>query len=157
MSKANSLNSDIGNIPFNPDTTVGAGQDGYVLVYRNATGQVDLEPLFYGAYLTVESPSDSEDISIFKAPADISITEMTAVVRGSTPSVTWTVRHSTDRSAAGNEVVTSGTTTTSASTGSVVTSFNDATIPDGSFVWFETTATSGTIEEIHLTIEFTVD
>ena len=107
--------------------------------------------------ITVESPTASEDISIFFTNRAITVTEMRAVVRGTTPSVTWTIRHGTDRSAAGAEVVTSGTTTTSQTTGSDVTTFNDATIVADSFVWLETTAATGTNDELHITIFYTTD
>ena len=108
--------------------------------------------------ITVEDPSDSEDLSFFFTNRAITITEIRAVLVGSdTPSVTWTLRHGTDRSAAGAEVVTGGTTTTSVSTGSDVTSFDDATIVADSFVWLETTAQSGTVGELHLTVFYTED
>lgn len=108
--------------------------------------------------ITVEDPTNAEDISMFFTEDAITITKMAAVLIGSaTPSVTWTVRHSTDRSAAGNEVVTGGTTTTSTTVGSIVTAFNDATIPAASFVWLETTAKSGTVDELHLTVQYTKD
>jgi len=83
---------------------------------------------------------------------------MRAVIIGTaTPSVTWTIRHhATDRSNAGNEVVTGGTTTTSQTSGSDVSSFNDATIPANSFVWLETTA-STTTTQLAVTIFYTVD
>ena len=75
-----------------------------------------------------------------------------------TPSVTWTIRHhATDRSNAGNEVVTGGTTTTSTTSGDDVTSFNDATIPADSFVWLETTAQSGTVDELSVSMIYTID
>ena len=107
----------------------------------------------------MESPSGSEDISIAFTNRAITITEMRAVLIGSsTPSVTWTIRHNaTDRSAAGSEVVTSGTTTTSTTSGSDVTAFNDATIPLDSFIWLETTAQSGVVTELSVTIVYTVD
>jgi len=83
---------------------------------------------------------------------------MRAVLIGSsTPSVTWTIRHGSDRSAAGNQVVTGGTTTTSTTTGSDVTSFNDATIPADSFIWIETTAQSGTVTELSVTLIASID
>jgi len=103
--------------------------------------------------ITVEDPDSSEDISIAFTNRAITITEMRAVLVGSsTPSVTWTIRHGTDRSAAGAEVVTGGTTTTSTSSGSDVTSFNDATIVADSHIWLETTAQSGTVNSISITI-----
>ncbi len=104
--------------------------------------------------ITITNPSSSEDLSLFFTNKALTITEMRAVLLGSsTPSVTWTVRHNaTDRSATGTEVVTGGTTTTSTTSGNDVTSFNDATIDADSFVWIETTAKSGTVTEIQLTI-----
>ena len=108
--------------------------------------------------ITVESPTNTEDISIFYTDVAITIEKMTAVLRGSaTPSVTWTIRHNSDRSAAGTEVVTGGTATTNTTTGEQVTVFNDATIPAGSFVWLETTAQSGTVDTLHITIKYTYD
>ena len=108
--------------------------------------------------LTVESPTATEDISMFFTSEAVTITKMACVLTGSaTPSLTWTVKHGTDRSAAGAAVVTAGTVTTSTTTGSIVTSFNDATIPANSYVWFETTAQSGTVDSSNLTIIYDKD
>ena len=105
--------------------------------------------------ITIESPTNTEDISMYFTNRAITITEMRAVRVGGT-TVTWTIRHGTDRNATGAEVVTGGTTTTSNTTGSDVTSFNDATIIADSFVWVET---SGTVDvtELHITIIYTED
>lgn len=113
----------------------------------------------YSKSITIKNPTNAEDNLLFFTNKAITVTEMRAsLVGSSTPSVTWTVRHhATDRSNAGNEVVTSGTTTTSTTSGSDVTSFNDATIPADSFVWMETTAKSGTVDELGITVFFTVD
>ena len=109
--------------------------------------------------ITVEDPTSSEDISIAFTNRAITITEMRAVLIGaSTPSVTWTIKHhASDRNNAGAAVVTASTTTTSTTTGSDVTSFNDATIPADSYIWLETSAQSGTVTEIHITIIGTED
>lgn len=108
--------------------------------------------------VTIETPTAAEDVSFFHSDVAITITKMVAVLVGSaTPSVTWTARQGTDRSATGTEVVTGGTTTTSVTTGSVVTSFNDATVPANSFLWIETTAQSGTVNSINITITYTID
>lgn len=109
--------------------------------------------------ISIESPTATEDITMFFTNVAITITEMRAVLNNgtATPSVTWTIRHNSDRSAAGAEVVTGGTTTTSVSTGSDVISFNDATIPADSFVWFVTTAQSGTVPNMSVTIIYDED
>jgi len=122
------------------------------------TGDFTQNPVEFSKSVAVESPTSSEDISLFFTPDAITVSKMVAVLVGSSsPSVTWTIRHSTDRSATGNEVVTSGTTTTSVTSGSVVTSFNDATIPANSFVWLETTAQSGTVSSINISLIYTKD
>jgi len=103
--------------------------------------------------ITIGSPDNSEDISIFFTEIPIEITKMVAVLVGSaTPSVTWTIRFDANRNLTGIEVVTSGTTTTSTTTGSSVTSFNNTVISANNFVWLETTAQSGTVDEINITI-----
>jgi len=105
--------------------------------------------------ITVESPASDEDLTIGFTNRNITISEMRAVIVGGS-SVTWTVRHGTDRSATGNEVVTGGTTTTSDSSGSDVTTFDDATIIQDSFIWLETTD-SNSEDELSVTIMGTVD
>lgn len=103
--------------------------------------------------ITIENPTSAEDISMFFTNKSITITEIRAVLRGSaTPSVTMTIRHGTDRNAAGAEVVTGGSVITSITTGSDITAFNDETIVADSFVWLETTAQSGTVDELQITI-----
>lgn len=107
----------------------------------------------------LEDPTASEDGPHFFTNKAITVTEMRAVLVGSaTPSVTWTIRHAVlDRNATGAEVVTGGTTTTSTTAGSDVTAFNDATIPADSYVWLETTAQSGTVTRLGITVFFTED
>jgi hypothetical protein len=113
------------------------------------------------ASITVEGPSATEDLSFAYVDVAVTIAEMAAVLVApvtSTPSVSWTVKHHTDRSNAGNAVVTAGTTTTSESTGDKITSFNDATIPASSFIWLETTASNLTSSEhIFVSIRYTED
>jgi len=108
--------------------------------------------------ITIEVPVAADSITVFFTNKAVTVSKMVAVLVGSaTPSVAWTVRHGTDRSATGAEVVTGGTTTTSVSTGSVVTAFNDATIVADSFVWVVIGTVSGTVGQIHLTIFWTED
>ncbi len=109
--------------------------------------------------ITVESPTSSEDLTMFFTDVAITVTQLTGVlaVGSATPSVTYTIRHDPDRSASGNEVVTGGEVLTNISTGVQTTTFNDATIPANSFVWLETTAQSGTVPELHVSIKFTRD
>ena len=72
--------------------------------------------------ITVENPSDGDDILIFFTNAAITITEMRSTTVGGT-SVLWSLYHyATDRVnavASGNEVCTAGTTTSTADTNGI--------------------------------------
>lgn len=102
--------------------------------------------------ITIENPTSSEDATFFYTESGFTISSMRAVLNGSSPSVTWTIRYASDRSAAGTEVVTSGTTTTNTTTGQSITSLDNESVPAGSWVWLETTATSGTVDMISITL-----
>jgi hypothetical protein len=107
--------------------------------------------------LTIESPSSSENISFFYTDKAITITKAAYAVRGSSPSVTIDVHHHTDRSSGSpNELFGTNVAVTS-TTGTTNTTFNDATIPAGSFVWIISSAASGTNNELTITLTFTED
>ena len=106
----------------------------------------------------VEDVVDSEDITIYFTDEAITIISWTCVWIGSTPSTAVDLRHHTDRSNAGNEVDTATNTCNNTTTPDTFNSgFEDATIPADSFIWFETSATSGTTDLLHIQIVFTVD
>lgn len=129
--------------------------NGQLLAYNSSTSRWEPTARNRSKSLTIESPTSSEDLTLFFTDEAITITEIRVVVRGTTPSVTWQVKHSDDRSASGTQIKSQ--TTTSTTTGDSVTSFDDDTVPADSFVWFETSATSGTNDEIHITVFYTID
>ena len=127
------------------------------LNYYNGSAERALQPL-RRISITLESPGSAEDISLMRTDFAITVTRETCVVVGSsTPSVTVTLRHGTDRSATGAELNTSGNAITSTSTGNEDTSFNDATVVADSFLWLETTAQSGTVDSVSCTWEYFAD
>ena len=81
----------------------------------------------------------------------------TVLVGSSTPSVTISLKHSTDRNAAGNEILNAATAVTNTTTGQALTVTGDPTIPANSFIWFETTAKSGVVRSVHVTMTHTED
>jgi len=108
--------------------------------------------------ITVEDPAADENICMGFTFVAITVTEVQAVVVGSdTPSVTIDPSHSTDRSAAGNDILNAATAITNTTAGQNLTSFDDATIPADSWIWLLTTAQSGTVTELTVTIKYTVD
>ncbi|MGE0460884.1 MAG: hypothetical protein AB7Q16_05905 [Vicinamibacterales bacterium] len=108
---------------------------------------------------SIENPGAAENFGGIRFNEAVTITKVVAVLQGSsTPSITWSVRHGTDRSATGAECVSGGTATTSVSTGSVVSSCtSDGTLAADEFLWLVTTAQSGTVTGLHVTVFYTVD
>ena len=104
--------------------------------------------------LSVYAPTTSDSITLFYTPVALTISRISAVLRGSsTPSVTYNLNYGTSRSS-GTLVFTSGTTVTSTTTATVVTSFNNSSIPAGGFLWLTASAVSGTVDELSVSVEF---
>jgi hypothetical protein len=99
--------------------------------------------------IIIENPTAAEDLSFFFTDVALTFSKIVVVLVGSaTPSVTWTIRHGTSRSAGGSEVVTGGTVTTDTGSGDEITVFDDATVVANSHIWIETTAKSGTVDSM---------
>lgn len=107
--------------------------------------------------ITIEDPTSSENIAMFYVPEAMTISNIYAVVAGTSPSVTINPVLTSDRSASGTAILSSATAITNTTSGQTLTSFNDATVPAGSWIVFKTTATSGTVDEISLTIAYDID
>lgn len=137
----------------------GSPSSGQVLTYNGSNWAPAASAVVAGVAprtLHIESPDDTEDITYFFTNAAITLSELRVVLVGDTsPSVTWTLKHATDRSAAGT-TAKSGTTT-AVTSGDDFTTFTDDTIPADSFVWLETSAQSGNVYEMSLTLYFNED
>jgi hypothetical protein len=141
-----------------PARTGGASTD-----YLSADGTYTVPPGGSAATLTksitIENPVTAEDITFFYTPVPITVTQVAAVIRGTSPSVHWYIKFATmtiGRNSIGTVLITAGTTTDDEG-GVSITSFDDATIPADSFVWIETTTVSGTNDELALTVVYTED
>lgn len=104
--------------------------------------------------INISEPGPAEtDTPGFFTKAGFTVGQLDAVLVGAsdTPSVTWTLKYAPNRDDAGTEVVTGGTATTSTA-GQTITSFNNATIPADSWVWLETTAQTGIVGVLSVTV-----
>jgi hypothetical protein len=105
----------------------------------------------------VASPTSADTIDVWQTPVAITITSLKAILRGTSPSVTYNIAFGTNIQSP-TAVFTADITCTSVTTGcSNSSGFNDATIPAGSFIWIYTNASSGTIRSIAFTINYTED
>jgi hypothetical protein len=105
-----------------------------------------------GVTTTIEGPSDIEDFTVFRPVREANLIELRHQVTDNTGSLDWTLRHGPDRTATGTEIVTGGFTSTT--TEAVVTTFDVSTIPIDDYVWLETTAKSGAVDEVTLRLKY---
>jgi hypothetical protein len=111
-------------------------------------------------FLTIDSIADGMDYGTWFTADAVTISEIRAVHVGTlaTPDIDIDIRHSTDRSAAGNQVETTAMTITSSTTGdSFTTGFEDATVPANSWIWVETSSISGTTDNLEIVVRGTYD
>ena len=134
-------------------TPLAAGTNNFVL--RMGAANPGYEAELLSKDITIEAPTASEDVTFFYTPLAITVTEVRVVGVGTTPSLTLVLKHATDRSAAGTDVTTSAAFT-STTTGTAA-ALSDATIPAASYVWLESTATSGTVTSFSIHLRYTID
>ena len=105
--------------------------------------------------IEIENPTASERVLWFRTYVATTVNEINAVLNGSlTPLVTFSVRFDTDRSAVGTELLTGGRILGNNSTG--VSYAPDVTaIPADRWVWVQTTAQSGTVNDMIITMDLT--
>lgn len=135
--------------PANGGTgSTGTGTAGQVLVSNGTIWSAANQEL--SKSVTIEAPTASEDITLFRANIGMTIDKIVIVFVGTTPSVTWTLKEDADRSAAGTTIHT--VTSTNTTTGEVITTITSPTVAADDFVWLETSASSGTITNMSMTI-----
>jgi hypothetical protein len=140
-------NSALNRLSFsNSQFYLSSGTQGPVVNQRNTVTKA----------LSLEFPGASENIFVFRAHEAMRIVSVRAVLVGSaSPSVTFSVKSGTDRSSLGVTHTTS-TAVTATTTGGLLDVSTPA-IPAGSWVCLVSTAQSGTVTELDLSmqIEFT--
>jgi hypothetical protein len=134
--------------------TLGVSSDGGLSTITDS-GTISSIATTHTKTILIEQPTSSENISIFKTDVAITVKEVTTVSTGTTPSTTYQIKHSSDRSASGNNLTTS-TSTTSKTTGDFAT-LSVVNIPANTWVWIVTTAASGTDVSLTVDIKYTID
>jgi hypothetical protein len=103
--------------------------------------------------ITVECPVLNDDFTLFFTPVEITIKQINFVLAGTTD-VTVFVRFDSDRSAPGTSVINAGTVVTNTTTGQEETTFDNAVIPAGSWLWVEFTAVTDNPDEINVSLVY---
>lgn len=107
------------------------------------------------AVLILPSPAGTEKRPLLRAPKDITITRVSAVITaGTMPTVTFTVRHGPDISAAGTLVKSPNFVCNMNGEGQEWTSFNSSLVSAGDWIWVLLSARTGTPTAFTLQIDF---
>ena len=96
--------------------------------------------------ITIESPTDTDRITIMNAVQGYSINSINTVLSGTTPSAAWSVYKGSDRTA-GTLIIASGTGSLTGETIPVTGS-----VSASEYIWLEITSVSGTIDTLHLSM-----
>jgi len=101
------------------------------------------------------SPQAHDRRILLRSPQVLTISRVDAVLTGGTsPSVSVSLRHGADVSAAGTAVTTDPISVTSTTTGSASTSFQSSDVAAGQWLWLELTAVSGAPLALTLVVQF---
>lgn len=114
--------------------------------------------------MIVNEPTAVEDITFFFTKKTLRVLRINSVLVGAaSPSITYTIKFATDRSAAGTELVTGGSTVTSVTSGDELvstlvdpasTDIDVTTIPPNSYIWVEISGKTGTVGSVSFSLFF---
>lgn len=102
--------------------------------------------------ITVVGPKSGDNFTLFRTDTETTISTVTALVSGTSPSVTYEIRYAASRTSAGT-LATVSETVTNSTVGDPATVQNQP-IPANSYVWLVITAVAGTVGEMNVTIAF---
>jgi hypothetical protein len=104
--------------------------------------------------ISLSYPLVNDKLPLLHTASGLTLAEVRALVAGSSPSVTFSLRYGSDFSAAGTSVKATGLIASSVSTGDSWSSFDNPAIPAGSWLWIVVDAISGTAVSLHVSLRF---
>jgi uncharacterized coiled-coil protein SlyX len=104
--------------------------------------------------ISIYDPTNAEDVTMMYTSQSLSVQAVQAVLRGSAgQSTTITLRYDSLRNAAGTAIVSAQAVTTTGSAATVTLTANTS-VPANNFIWLETTAIAGTVNELYVQFEY---
>ena len=106
------------------------------------------------AGISIADPTSAEDVTLLYTSASIVVAAVEGVLRGSAgPTASINLRYGNDRNASGSLIV-SASNIISTTTGNNLTLTANTTVPAANFIWLETTAITGTVNELFVGVLF---
>lgn len=141
--------STISGIDVSDDTNLAAGRS---LTLSGDSVELDAEAYTDFKSMTIETPTDADNIFFFEAPIALTVTRVTGIVEAATSAV-LTVQ---ECDSAGDNCSTVEAVTADID-GTISTSIDNASIDAGDMVRVDVGTVTGTVGQAHLTLTFTKD
>jgi len=126
--------------------------------FISGTDTTDILATYKTKNFSITDPVQGDNLMghIWEVGREFTITKVVTVLQGSSSqSVTWSLKHHTNRSSATPfELVNNGSTTTSTTIGNTISSFNNAVVGPNEFIWITISATAGVVDAIHFTVYY---
>jgi hypothetical protein len=103
--------------------------------------------------LSLQLPVANDEVGMFYAKTALTLTQLNAVVRGTTPGVVWSLFCAAARNNASPQIILANINTTSM-VNNTTTVFTNPNIPANSWVWMKVISTSGVVLEIDISLQF---
>ena len=105
--------------------------------------------------VTITSPTANASRILLRAPSDLTISRVDAVLTGGTsPSVSFSLRHGADVSQPGTAVTTEPLGVSSTTAGTTFSSFQNPAVLAEHWLWLEVTASSGSPPALTVAVQF---
>jgi hypothetical protein len=158
-----------GNVQIGTTTTGAEGTSASVTNSGNGTHAVLNFTIPRGAYgangvngfsppvtMTIEYPTNAEKVPMFYTTQAITVTRLVSVLQGTaTPTVTFNVAYGPILSDTGTNIITTGWILNNTTYGAVNTTFNNASIGVNNWIWITTSAVTGTVNSLTVTVATT--
>lgn len=136
--------------------------EGYVVIDNNGITNYNSDgTAFNDAALVntksvqIQSPTGSENLTLFFTNKAIKLIEIHDVVQGTTPSLTWNIAWGVSRDTQDSKAwVGMLDRVTNSTTGSSTSTFDNSSIPANSWVWLTSSSVSGTVDDFNMTLQF---
>jgi hypothetical protein len=105
--------------------------------------------------VTITSPTANASRILLRAPSDLTISRVDAVLSGGTsPAVSFSLRHGSDIAQSGTAVTTEPLSVSSTTTGTTFSSFQNPAVLAEHWLWLEITASSGSPQALTVSVQF---
>lgn len=129
-------------------TPIKPGKNGQLARFAGKTGLNRVKSV------TLLSPATGNNVTVFRTNTAITVANVVSVVRGSSPQVNFTLYYGPNRDGTSNTVIQANIACSNVTTGNVQTTFSNNTISGNSYVWVQVLSTSGTVNDLHITLRY---